>query len=455
MRRKEQKVNIGKKSLRLASVFITMLLILSLFPFSSLAYTEPTPPEIEGVTAYCLYNKTYGNLVASSNADAKLNTSTSAKVITGLIACEILDERLNEEITVTEQMLAGVSGYSMKLSVGERIKISELLYGAICGSYNDAAYVLAHVCAGGIEDFVELMNAKASEVGATATNYTNPIGYPDHAAMVTTASDTLKIALAASNNELYMSICSAVKHEAPATNKSGSRLFYNRNALISSGAGTATNYFNYNCYGMNAGYSGEAGGWSVITTVKDNGAEYICIALGGKESADGSRIYAYEAVSALADWACRTFNLHHVFDEGKELGTVNIRLAGMDGKNAPYVTSSTIDVYIPTDESYGTELYYKVLLDPDLPSAPVTAGTRVGEVRVFCNGESIASCDLILKEDYEANEIMVAINAIGKYTQSRAFIASISFFVVSFVVTLLIFKFGNMNRIGRRTYVRK
>lgn len=437
---------------------VATLLILLLIPFFSIfisAYDTPTPPAIEGVEAYCLYDKTHGKLIASKNADQPLNTSTSAKVMMGLIACETLKDRSDEEITVTEEMISSASGYSMKLSAGERIKIIDLLYGAICGSYNDAAYVLANLCAKNTEEFVSMMNSRATELGTVSTNYVNPIGYPDHAAMITTVSDTLKIALAASDNELYMSICSAVKHETPATNKSGSRLFYNRNALISSGAGTATNYFNYNCIGMNAGYSGEAGGWSVITLGEDIGAQYICIALGGDESEDGATIYAYEAANILVNWACRTFDLHHVFDAGKELGTVDIGLAGISGNNAPYVTAEALDVYIPIDSSYNTELYYRILLDDSIPDAPVEAGTRIGEVRVYCNGESIGACDLILKESYQANGVMKVINSIGNYTKSRAFIASVVFFIIAFTVIILFLKLGNFNRIGKRTYIRK
>lgn len=444
------------KIYRKTVVFFAMLLIFSfLFSISVFAYEDPTPPDAPWVKAVCLYDKTHDRFIVSENMDELLNTSTSAKVMTGLIACEMLKDRLNEKITVAAEMLSGVSGYNMKLSAGEKISVSDLLYGAICGSYNDAAYVLAYICGGSIEDFIVLMNNKAMELGATSTSYTNPIGYPDHAAMVTTLSDTFNITLTASNNALYMEICSAVKHTISATNKSGEREFYNRNALISSGSGTSTNYFNPNCSGMNAGYSGEAGGWSVITLARDNGADYICIALGGSESEDGTHIYAYKAVNSLVNWACKTYNIYNVFEKGKELGTAKVKLAGTSGNNAPYITAESLDVYIPTDSLYDTELSYNIMLDSDYIEAPVKSGTRVGEVRVYCNGVSVGSCELVLKEDYSVNSIMLIIDTIGNYTTSRAFIATLICFAILTSGAVFLANTRRGARIGRKTFIRK
>ena len=447
----------GKSKYIRIAAFATMLILIisSVAIFPVYAYKDPTPPSVSGVESVCLYDKTHGKTIISENADKVVNTSTSAKIITGLIACEMLEKKLDDKFTVEKEMLDSVSGHSMKLKDGETIKIRDLLYAAICGSYNDAAYVLAYACAGRIDDFVSLMNNKALELGALSTNYTNPIGYPDHSAMVTTANDTLKIALAASENELYMEICSSVKHEIARTNKSDSRTFYNRNALISTGSGTGTNYYNSRCLGMNAGYSGDAGGWSVVTLAKDDGADYICIALGGKESEDESQVYAYKAVNTLINWACKTYNMYDVFPSGKQMGTTKVKLAGVSGNDAPYVTASALSVYVPTNASSDTELSYNILLDSQSVSAPISAGTKIGVVRVSCNGENVGECDLIIKEDYDVNGIMLVIDKLGIYTKSRAFVATIICFVIIFVATLIFLRSNHNMRGRRRHYVRK
>ena len=267
------------------------------------------------------------------------------------------------------------------------------------------------------------MNSRALELGAKATNYVNPIGYPDSSTMLTTAYDTLKIALAASDNELYMTICSAVRHTVAQTNKSAERTIYNRNFLVCSA--TNGSYYNAKCKGMNAGYSGEAGGWSIVTLIEDDGAEYICVLLGGKENADGSEIYAYDGVNTLANWVCKTYNDYNIFPAGAQVGTTNIGLVGITANDAPYIAADDLTVYVPA----GCEVSYHVEIDKDL-KAPIAAGTVIGRVIAMADGDKVGEVDLLLKNSYEANAIMVVIDKIGSYTMSRAFVATIICFVV-------------------------
>lgn len=414
----------GKKYGQLAA-WAVLFLILLLFTALPVSATAPEPPSVSGGESVVLYDKTHQKYIVEDNAFALVNTSTSAKITTGLIACELLADRLDETVTVTEEMLSASSGYSMKLKVGEKIKIDDLLYGAICGSYNDAAYVLAHVCGKDTKGFVALMNEKALELGAKSTTYTNPLGYPDSSAMLTTAYDTLKIALAASENALYMEISSAVKHSVSATNLSDERMFYNRNNLISS-ASTAK-YYNSACKGMNAGYSGEAGGWSVVTLAEDDGADYVCVLLGGKENADGSQIYAYDSVNKLVNWVKNTYNSYTVFPAGAQLGTTSVGLTGMSTGDAPYIIANDLTVYIPTVG--GADIEYTIDLEDDI-KAPIEANTPIGSVSVTCDGVLVGRGELLIKESYEVNGIMLFIDKIGEYTTSRAFIATIICFVV-------------------------
>lgn len=426
---------------------IGVLLILFIMISAALPVSAAAPEAPDGITAtsYLLYDKTHGKYLVEENAFAMVNTSTSAKITTGLIACELLADRLKESVTVTSEMLSEASGYRMNLKEGERIKILDLLYGAICGSYNDAAYALAHVCGGSTQGFVELMNSRAHQLGAKSTVYTNPLGYPDNSSMITTAYDTLKIALAASENELYMEICSAIKHTVARTNKTDERQFYNRNYLVSSAAND--DYFNSKCAGMNAGYSGEAGGWSIITLAHDDGADYVCVVLGGKENTDGSVVHAYNDVNTLVNWASDTYNNYTLFPAGAQLGTTKIPLT--IGEGSAYVTAEDLTVYVPTQNS---SVSYNITLDDDL-KAPLSAGERIGCVAVTLNGEKIGECDLLIKESCEANAVMTVIDALGAYTKGRAFIATLICFAV-LLAAAIAYRYANRYN-SRSRYTRR
>ena len=426
-----------KRRLMIASALLFLFItVLSALPVSA-ASTEP--PETVNCEALVLYDKTHEKYVIEKNGYAILNTSTSAKITMGLVACETLADRLDETVTITDDMLKGASGYSMKLKVGEKIKIRDLLYGAICGSYNDAAYVIANICGGSSQGFVEMMNAKALELGAKDTTYTNPLGYPDNDAMTTTAYNVLRIALAASENQLYMEICSAIKHTVASTNLSSERNFYNRNYLVSSASNPK--YHNANCLGMNAGYSGEAGGWSIVTLIRDSDkaggdVDYICVLLHGKESEDGSEIFAYDDVNLVAKWACKTYDNKVIFTKGAQLGTTKIGLTTVS--DAPYLVADDLVVYVPA--GVGTVSYHTEFND-DI-RAPLKAGDVIGKVIATVDGEKVGECDLILKEDYEINGVIKVIDIIGSYTKSRAFIATIIAFVL-IMAAVMIYKYNH------------
>jgi D-alanyl-D-alanine carboxypeptidase len=427
-------LNTSKKWARRGiSLLFAVLMMLSALSLTVSAGDAPTPPSDLDGRAVCLYDLTHSKLIVGTNMNEMLNTSTSAKVLMGLIACEMLSDKLDDVVEINEEMIGGVSGYSMKLTVGERVSVRDLLYGAICASYNDAAYALAYICSGSISSFVEEMNQYAASLGAKSTTYINPIGFPDNSAMLTTLSDTLCIAIAAAQNELYMEICSAVKYQMSATNVRDGRTVYNRNYLISSHS--TDQYYDPNCRGMNAGISGEAGGWSIITLIEDDGAQYICIVLGGTENEDASRIYAYETVKKLSRWARSTYNKFQVFKKGQILGQVKIELTALGSSKVDYVVSEDTYVYIP-DHSNPT-VTYEVEFYEELLRAPIKADTPIGVARIYCNGELSGSCTVTLAEDQESNAVMLIIDKIGQYTKSRAFIAAIICFAVLTVIFLI------------------
>jgi hypothetical protein len=199
---------------------------------------------------------------------------------------------------------------------------------------------------------------------------------------------------------------------------------------------------------MNAGYSGEAGGWSIITLAHDDGADYICVLLGGKESADGNTIYAYESVNTLVRWAIKTYNLYTVFPAGAQLGTTSVGLTGMSTGDAPYIIADDLTVYIPTVG--GADVEYTIDLEDDI-KAPIEANTPIGSVSVTCDGVLVGKGELLIKESYEVNGIMLFIDKIGEYTTSRAFIATVICFIFLLVAVLIYRRSTRYSSRGRYT----
>ena len=437
---------IGKAIKKIICAAVTAALLTALFAFflPVTALDEGSgEAEVKNCASFVIYDKTHQSYLLEKDGFFIVKTSTSAKVMMGLIACESLGGRLDETVTVTEKMLSESSGNSMGLKSGENITVRDLLYGAICGSYNDAAYVLAHLVGGDSAGFVSMMNARALALGAKSTHYTNPLGYPDNEAMVTTAYDTVKIALAASDNPLYMEISSAVKHSS-STNLTD-REIRNKNLLISSWGADTTEHYNPKCAGMNAGFASDESGWSIITLAKDDGADLICVLLGGTD-----KYLAYDEINSHVNRLCKEYNNFTVFKKGDKIGTTKVEYTAMVTNDAPYVAKEDINVYLP---SHGVDsVSYTVELN-DVIRAPLTAGDVIGKVMITSNGVKVGEGEIAIKDSYEANGVMKFVGGLGGYVKSRAFIATLVFFAISLSVTLFIY-FNKPGAFSRKKYKR-
>lgn len=231
--------------------------------------------------------------------------------MTGLVAIDALSGRLDETVTVTAEMLKGVAGNNIALKAGEVVTVKDMLYAALCGGYNDACAVLAHLVGGSMAGFVKLMNERADALGAASTHYTNPSGM-HHEDMVTTTADTFRIALEAAHTPLYMEITSAAKYVMPATNLASERNIYNRNALIARNKEII--YYYAAARGLNSGSTTE-GGYCLVTTAEQNGLTYLCVVMGGEEI-DG-KITSYTLAKTLLDWAFASYG----YVDGARYGT--------------------------------------------------------------------------------------------------------------------------------------
>ena len=113
-----------------------------------------------------------GRVLYEQSADDERLIASITKIMTALVALE--HGQLQKTYTVTEADLA--EGSSMYLKPGESLRLEELLYGLMLVSGNDAALAVAHCVSGELEDFVELMNETAGELGMTHSHFANPNG---------------------------------------------------------------------------------------------------------------------------------------------------------------------------------------------------------------------------------------------------------------------------------------
>ena len=118
-----------------------------------------------------------------TDPDAQIYPASMTKIMTSIIAFDLLKNKLSldDMFVVSENAWRlSQSGYSsMFIMVNDQVSVEDLLRGIIIASGNDACVALAEGKAGSEENFAEIMNEKAIEIGMTSTNFTNSSGIND------------------------------------------------------------------------------------------------------------------------------------------------------------------------------------------------------------------------------------------------------------------------------------
>jgi D-alanyl-D-alanine carboxypeptidase (penicillin-binding protein 5/6) len=118
------------------------------------------------------------------DADMQIYPASMTKIMTAIVVFDLLKKNkisLDDKITVSENAWRlSQAGYSsMFIMINDQVTIENLLKGIIIASGNDACVAIAEGIAGSEENFAEMMNEKAADIGMLSTNFTNASGIND------------------------------------------------------------------------------------------------------------------------------------------------------------------------------------------------------------------------------------------------------------------------------------
>ena len=213
-----------------------------------------------------LINSDSGRILYEKNPDEKLYPASTTKIMTALVALEMLEELglgIDSKVIVPVEA-AGIEGSSLYLKAGEKLSLEELLYGLMLQSGNDSAEAIA-VCVGGTKEiFVEKMNRRAEELGCRGTHFVNPSGLFDEE-HYTTAQDLAIIAAEAMKRDDFRKIVGTRRWSSEETDRS----FVNKNKTV----------FNYEGgNGVKIGFTKKSGRTLVASAERDR-KELIAVVL--------------------------------------------------------------------------------------------------------------------------------------------------------------------------------
>lgn len=355
---------------------------ITLSPLSA-APLEEAPPLPLNCASAMLLEQDSGQVILEMNADAPRPVASVTKVMTILLALEMLDAgqmTLEDEVTVSGTA-AGMGGSQVLLDAGEKQSVSTLLESMIVGSANDAAVALAEAMYGSEAACVDRMNARAAELGMADTRFVNCTGLPAEG-QHTTARDVAVMSRQMFAHPTYFDFSDTWMDE------------------IDHGDGRVTQLVNTNklirlCDGCDGGKTGSTkeAGYCVAATASRGGMRLIAVVLGADSGAE-----RFDIAGKLLEHGFANYRRYPVAQTGTRVRGAMPVTGGSKGEIGLMLGGDLTLLVSRGDEQ-------RIQLMPALPesvAAPVAAGERVGSVTVSLDGRTLADIPVVAAEGVEA-----------------------------------------------------
>ena len=332
-----------------------------------------TEPEVKALGAVLMEAES-GRVLWEKNAEAPLPNASTTKIMTCLIALE--SGMLDDTVTVSPNA-ASKPETRMGLSAGEKIKLRDLLYPMMLESANDAAVAVAEHIAGSEEEFCDMMDERAIEIGATDTDFETANGL-DRDGHHSTAMDMALITAYALENEDFREIISAPS----ATVKSDRRTYTvaNKDRLLKEYDGAI---------GVKTGFTGLAG-QCFVGAAKRDGMTLISVVLGSGWGSSGKERKWIDTKNLL-NYGFENFELYTLAEAGDFVSEVSVKGAYKDDVETEI--SKKVVIPLTVEERMGIKTKINVPMEIN---APIEKGQTVGELSFFgTDGEILAKTDII------------------------------------------------------------
>jgi serine-type D-Ala-D-Ala carboxypeptidase (penicillin-binding protein 5/6) len=315
-----------------------------------------------------------GATLLEKNADVPMPPSSMTKLMTIYLVYERLKQgkmKLDDTLLVSDRAWK-MGGSKMFVQVGTQVPVEDLIRGVIVQSGNDACIVFAEAIAGSEEQFADLMNQKAKELGLTNSNFKNSTGWPDPDQHMS-CRDIAMLAL-----RIIRDFPEYYHYDAEKTFKYNNIEQGNRNPMVQKGTAD----------GLKTGHT-EAGGYGLVVSSKRGDRRVIAV-LNGLESMHQRA----EESERLVDWSFANFEDVTLFTAGDVVERVRVWLG--TSPTVPLVGGRDLVVTMP--RNWRRNASVKVTYDAPI-YAPVAKGTTLGKLTVVGQGVPAMDVPLLAGDD--------------------------------------------------------
>lgn len=368
-----------KKIFLFCFVFVFLMLNVSAVDVG-LAKNSETAILIEASTGKILFEK---------DKDKKMAPASMTKIMTMLLTMEALESgkvSLDEDVLISEnaQKMGGTQIY---VEAGSNVKVEDLIKGIGIASANDAAVALAEKLGGTVENFVNMMNERAKELGCKNTTFKNPHGL-DEDGHLTSAYDMSLMARELVKHEYALKISST--YDEYITVSGENHWLVNTNKLVK---------FYKGIDGLKTGYTDKAG-YCLTATMNKNNMRLISVVM--KSSSKDNRS---SDTIGMMEYGYSMYGSEVIFKKSEYTGKINI--SGSENKEYNYYLDNDVKLIVDKntrDVNYSTKIkLYKL-------KAPLKKGTKVGELILEFEDKKYTYNLIINEEVKKASYFKVLIN---------------------------------------------
>ena len=305
-----------------------------------------------------------GAVLFEKNADEPMPPASTAKLLTAEIVFRELKEgrlHLDDSFDVSEKSWreggAHSHGAATFLALNSHVRVEDLLRGLLVQSGNDAAMTLAEGLAGSEDNFADLMNKRAAELGMAHSHFANSRGKADPSQNVTARDMAL---LAAHVIRDYPDDYHYFGEKEFTWNKIRQ---LNRNPLLTMDVGAD---------GLKAADVADGGFGLVGSAVQDN--QRLIVVMNGLKSATERA----EEARKLFNYGFHSFDRRTLYEAGDRVGAAAVYGGATD--EVPLVADRSIQLFVPRGES--DKLVAKIVYTGPL-AAPVEADKEAGRLKIW------------------------------------------------------------------------
>ena len=370
---------------RLVCYLLSLALLLS-SSFNVIVFAdEPVTNNKLEITAKSaiLIEPTTGKILYEKNAHEKLRPASITKIMTLLLMYEALENGKigwEDEVTVSEHA-SSFGGSTIFLETNEVQPVKELAKGIAVASGNDAAVAMAEYIAGTEGEFVNMMNAKAKELGMTDTNFVNACGL-DADGHLTSAYDVAIMSKELTTRypqiyELTNIWMDTIKHQR----KDGEEIseLTSTNKLLK--------MYEY-ATGLKTGSTSLAK-YCLSGTANKDGLNLIAVVM-----ATPDHKKRFSEVRDMLNYGFANCKLYKDEIKGQVLANIPVKKGTLE--NLDCVAAKDFNCVLDSKEQQ--EVTNEIQI-PEFIEAPIVEGDKIGEIVYSCGDKEVGRIDLIAKDD--------------------------------------------------------